>query len=288
LIGFKNSFSYKDYASTGKYFVYEDKLWVEYGSGAYIKYPLFDFDVPLKQELNTVFRNTKAILLSYSITSSDKDNNAWLYLCKDFNLALLKDNFKRNVKKAEKLFLLRIVNKDEVEKTAYNAYRDTRIRLGLSDYDKHSFLKRFSAQNLRPNSYIVGAFMNNKLAAYASVLAYHDFLEVEGLFSCNDYLMYRPNDLIIYNILDTALNVDKLKLVSYGFSTIQDNTNEEGLHYFKLKCGFEAVPVKRVFIINPKHKWFINIFTKKLIKIGVILFPKNIKIRKINGIINNL
>lgn len=286
MISFKNSFAYKDYALNKKYIEFSNKLWVQYSRGAYVRYPLFDFDLPSDIEIKQVFKHTKAKLLSYSMLADDNNKNAYIYLCKEYDVSALKDNFKRNIKKAEKIFQIKTVNKNEVEKYAYQAFSDTRKRLGLSDFRHHDFLQRFSANNLRLNSCIIGAFSDDKLAAFASVLLYHDFLEIEGLFSCNNYLKDRPNDLLIFTILNTAINIDKMKLVSYGFSSIQDNTNEEGLHQFKIKCGFDSISVSRKFVINPNYKWLINIFTKKMVKITLLLFPKNVKLRKLNGILN--
>jgi hypothetical protein len=287
MISFKNNFEYKEYAHNNNFIEVDGNLWVEYASSVFVRYPYFVLDEPDKKELEYIFKNTNAKVISYSVKSENDKNNGWLYVCKKFDVSNLKDTFKRNVRKAEKVFSIRMLSPDEVETLAYQPYCDTRKRLGLNDYTKDHFLKSFSKQNLRKNSCIVGAFAGEQLAAFSSILMYKDFIEI-GLYSANDYLKDRPNDYLVYNVLNTALNIDKLKLVSYGLSSIQEKTSAEGLHQFKLKCGFEAVPIQRKFVVNPKYKWLINPLTKTFVKVMLTLFPTNIKLRKINGILNNV
>lgn len=282
---FKNSYPYEAYAHHSKPVSVRNTLWIEYSSRAYIRFPLFRFEVPTKEMLKEVFKQTKARVLTYATEADEKKRNGYLYLCRVFDTSALKDNYKRNIKKASARFDIKSLTAKEIEQKGFEAFRDTRRRLGLNDFTKENFLKRFAAAQARANNRFIAAVRNERVEAFASVLCYHDFIEIEGLFSCNEALSDRPNDYIIYSILDVALNLDKMQCVSYGYSSIQEDSNEEGLHRFKVKCGFEAIPIRRHFVFNNTWRWIFNPFTKLLIKALLALRPSNLTLRKLHGIL---
>lgn len=285
MFSFKNTYPYEAYAHHSQPIQAAGMLWIEYSSRAYIRFPLFRLDTPSKESLKEVFKKSPARMITYATESPEENKNGYIYLCRAFNTQTLKDNYKRNIKKAATHFEIKKLTAAEIEEQGFQAYSDTRKRLGLNDFTKDDFLKRFASHNARANNVYICAIHDNAIAAFASVLCYHDFIEIEGLFSCNDALNDRPNDYIIYTILDVALNQDKLNGVSYGYSSIQEDSNEEGLHRFKVKCGFEALPLRRHFIFSPAWRMIFNPLTKQLVRLLLKRYPSHLTLRKLHGIL---
>jgi hypothetical protein len=285
MLSFNNTFQYEAFAIFSNPVHANNMLWIEYSNRAYIRFPLFELDPIDKATLKEVFAQTRARLLSYATAASDESVNSYLYLCKSFQPDQIQGSYKRNIKKAAATFEIKKLSFQELEQLGYEAYSDTRKRLGLHDYQRHDFQKRFSSLNHRPNQVIIAAVSNGRVDAFASVLCYHDFVEIEGLFSRNEALINRPNDYIIYIILDTALNKDHMKCVSYGYSTIQQHSIEAGLHRFKEKCGFEAIPIKRYFVFNPTWRLIFNPITRFVIRMLLRIYPSHLKLRKVEGLI---
>jgi hypothetical protein len=285
-IQLQNSFAYNEFAYKGHFLQADKTLWAAYNEYAYIKYPLHDLNAPTKSEIEQIFKKKNPLLISYAVKTDLIKHNAYLYLCSSFQVSQLKDNFIRNIRKAEKIFTVKQINPAEILEIGLQCYTDTRKRIGLDDGTEKHFIDRFNTHHQRKNITYIGAFTGNELASFASLMLYKDLVEIESIFGRNDFLPNRPNDLLIYSILNQALNIEKLNYVSYGFASIQENNNEEGLHQFKLKCGFEAIPVKRIFLFQPKYRLLFGRFTKFVVKLLLKLFKKNTLLRKLNGILN--
>ena len=118
-----------------------------------------------------------------------------------------------------------------------------------------------------------------------SLIVVDDFVIIQGSFSTNEHRKFCPNNGLADFVLNYYLRQKEFKLVCYGLSSIQENTGKEGLHSYKVRIGFEAIPVKRVFIFHPLIFPFKGII-KFILHNLLLLFPHNRTIRKASGILD--
>lgn len=263
----------------------EEYGWMKYEKFAYVKYPVYHFKQVFSEELNRIFKKSNSPVLSYSVLNSQ--GKVYWYVCKKIALENLKATQRRDISKAAKYFVIKDISIDTLIKKGFEAFSDTRKRVGLSDYNMKDFIHRFSNQKHTNANYYIGAFHGDQLQAFVSLIIFNNKVEIEGLFSRNEALPLCVNNYLNFAITHYFLNVQKMELVSYGFSSIQEG-DFEGLHRFKLKCGYDAIPVLRIFVVNPKYKIFINSFTMQLAKSIIRIFPQNRLARKLIGVINIL
>jgi hypothetical protein len=259
--------------------------WLKYEKFTYLKYPVYHFDPVNKEELDKIFSATKTPVLSYSILN-DVGNFYW-YVCRIISFEKLISTQRRNISKAANYFIIKEISYDELIEKGFEAFSDTRKRNGLSDFKKSNFYNRFSKEKNTKANFYVGAFQGDRLDAFASLIIFNNNVEIEGVFSRNDSLPLCVNNYLNFAVTHYFLNIKKMNLVSYGFSSIQEG-DFDGLHKFKLKCGFEAVKVQRIFVVNPKYRLLVNKLSLSLVKRIVSIFPKNRIARKLEGVINIL
>jgi len=134
----------------------------------------------------------------------------------------------------------------------------------------------------------LGAWRDNALVAFVSIVDVDDWAEVEGCFSRNDCLSLRPNDTLMYTVLRTYLVERRYRQVSYGLSSIQPGGVSGGLHSFKTKVGFDALAVHRAFELHPILRPVANRVVSRGLNVLLRLKPKDRRLRKAAGVLSTL
>ena len=238
-------------------------LWVRYESLSVMRIPTFEMKPPALDEVRRLFSRNRIPLVSYLLEpDADHPANAWLYIAKDqsYSLDRLPPPMRRNLRRGLKELDIRRIDPDQILTHGFEAFRDTRTRVGLQDGTPEEFKRRFTEWGRFPGHIGLGAWKDGAMAAFLSIVEVEDYIEIEGCFSRNDDLMLRPNDTLLYSTLSRYLVERHYRLVSYGLSSVQSGEND-GLHTFKKKVGFEAVPVHRAFVLHPLLRPFANSIT---------------------------
>lgn len=236
-------------------------FWAEYEKVTMMRIPTFYLMPPDSEEIRRIFWKGWAIVASYTLEPDEQHvPNAWLYVCTDpeYSLDKLTPETRRNVRRGLKELRIAEVAIEELLIHGVQAFCDTRQRVGLSDGTREEFKKRFISRATCAGHVFLGAWKDNKLAAFLSITEVDDWAEIEGCFSMNALLRLRPNDFLIYNALYHYLIERKCRIVSYGLSSVQAESNVAGLHVFKTKIGFIAKPVYRAFVFHPLLRPFAN------------------------------
>jgi hypothetical protein len=134
----------------------------------------------------------------------------------------------------------------------------------------------------------MGAWCNDTLVAFMSLIVVDDWVEIQGLFSANQQLGLRPNDGLFAYALDYFLIQGHFDTVSYGLSSSQQVSNAAGLHRFKRKIGFQAEPVHRVFAVHPLIRPLVNPLSLAVLELLQKVNPKDRRIRKATGMLDTL
>ena len=122
----------------------------------------------------------------------------------------------------------------------------------------------------------------NQLAAFLVVTEVDDWVSIGG-YSANEFLPLRPNNGVIYYAVHHYLVEREFRVVDYGLSSIQADSKAAGLHNFKLKMGFESVPVHRAFVVNPLLRPFANSVSWRLVNRMLKFSPQHPMLKKAEG-----
>ncbi len=250
----------------------EDTLWASTRSFVMQRRPFFALHVPSKQEIQAVFSESRAALLSFTTSSSDfprllssdsAPGPAWgvpsyLYICSDpeYSQQKLSQSARSHIRRSLNEFEIRFVAPAELLKLGSKAYCDTRTRFGLSQSTPQAFEATFClAQSFRR---YLGAFKDQQLAAFLAITEIDDWASIGPGYSVSELLALRPNNGLLFRALQHYLVEKKYRLVDHGLSNFPLTSKVETLHKFKVKMGFQAYPVHRRFVMNPLLRPFVN------------------------------
>jgi hypothetical protein len=264
-------------------------IWQKYTEPfSVVRFPCYNLSEPDHGELTRVFKALNAMIYSYAI-EDHIDYNCFLYQTRNssYRMEGLSSPVRRNIRKALRRFEFTSLDWDFIYEHGYNSYKSTRERNGLSDSTKSKFKQIINrAKYVTFTENLVA--MDKDTGEIAGFLLYekvHNGIEVFSAYAANKYLNDRPNNGLFHTLQQRELASMEVKVISYGYSSIQDKSNKDGLHQFKVKVGFEATPVQRRFILNPKYELLVNKSTHLIVEKLLMVLPKNRILRKVNGIL---
>jgi len=248
-----------------------------------LRLPSCFLNVPRKNEIRDVFKQSHALMLSYVVEPTpERPPNALLYLCTDPNYSLEKlgKNARYDVRRGLREFEIRFLEQKEVHRLGKQAYYDTLIRTGLSPKQRGNFDHAFG-RPLRDKCFL-GALKAGQLAAFLQIMEVNDWVSLGG-YSANQFLPFCPNNALVFYAVEHYLGRQKRRVVDYGLSSIQAMSNAEGLDHFKRKMGFATTPVHRVFDVNPLVRPFVSRVTSSIVSGMLKIFPRHSMLKKADG-----
>lgn len=266
-------------------------FWSRHESGSMLRRPTFHVGPPAPNEVRKVLWRGRAAVASYLLEPDEHHPaNAWLYLCTDRAYALekLSTEMRRNVRLGLRELMIAPLTADQLLAHGALAFCETRRRVSLSDGTPEQFRHRFTICTQLPEYAYLGAWRDNQLAAFLSIIEVDDWVEFEGCFSMDALRQYRPNDTLIYSALCHYLVERRCRLVTYGLSSIQAESNTAGLHRFKMKVGFEARPVHRAFVAHPLLRPFVNQLTLWSVDSALRFRPGDRRLKKAGGVLASM
>jgi hypothetical protein len=245
----------------------------------------------MRKEVLHALRQGRAAMATYLLTPEERHPaNAWLYLCADRRYALekLSSPARRDARRALRELRIERVEWPLLLAKGGAAFRDTRARVGLSDGTTAHFQERFTRYASNPAHHAVAAWREDRMVAFMSLAAVDDWVEIEGSFSTDADRGLCPNNGLTHFVLDQCLVQGGFSRVSYGLSSIQAQSGEAGLHAYKLKVGFEAVPVHRAFALNPLLQPLANRLTLQTLRFLLKMRPGATQLKKASGALSAL
>jgi hypothetical protein len=263
-------------------------FWVRYESWGLMRVPTFDTTPPPSGAPGRLLWPGRALVATHLLEPDEEHPaNAWLYLCRDrdYSADKLAPTVRRNVRRGSRELRIEPVTTDRLVANGFQAFSDTRSRVGVSDGTREVFTRRFESRGKCRGHVFLGASHEQDLVAFLSLTVVDDWVEIEGCFSSNAALPLRPNDTLMIAALTDYLVTKRCRLVSYGLSSIQAVSNAAGLHEFKTKVGFEAKPVHRAFIVHPLLRPLVNKVTQRGLGALLALTPENRLLKKCDGML---
>lgn len=263
-------------------------FWVPYETCAMMRIPEICLDLPSKEEIDGVLWCGPALVASYlRRPSEDYPLNAWLYLCRDkrYSLEALSVPGRRDARRAIRNLQFGFLEWSDVFSQGFSAYSQTRRRIGLSDDTCEHFHKRFLQFAAHPGHCAIGAWREDRLVAFMTLIAVDDWVAIEGSFSEDESRTWCPNDGLSHFVLEEFLRKRHITTVSYGLSSIQEGDQAGGLHSYKKKVGFEPQPVHRAFVLHALARPFANRLAARGVTAMRGLFPRSRLMKKVDGVL---
>lgn len=261
--------------------------WAQYESGALMRLPTFHLTPPAPNEVRRLLWRGWAAIASY-LQEPDECHpaNAWLYICTDhaYSLDKLAPTMRRNVHRGLRELKIAPLTPEQLLTHGVQPYCETRRRVGLNDGTLEAFHRSIATDMNLPEVSFLGAWKDDQLAAFLIITEVDDWAEIE-CFSRDALLHYRPNDTLMYTVLSHYLVERGFRIVSYGLSSIQAESNAAGLHRFKTKVGFEARPVHRAFVSHPLLYPFVNQLTLWGVNAVLRFKPGDRRLKKAGGML---
>lgn len=268
-----------------------ETIWIEREFRALARIPEFMTVPPCPGDVEAVLKDGRAVVATYNLEPDDSHPvNAWFYVCTDRTYAIerLSPPMRRNVRRGLNELRIAPLSPDQLLTHGMQAFCDTRTRVGLSDGTPENFHQRFSQRVKCPAHVFLGAWKGDALAAFLSITEVDDWADIEGCFSRTDLLNSRPNDSLMYTALSRYLIEEGRRLVSYGLSSAQSESNAQTLHVFKTKVGFQAIPMHRAFVFHPLLRPFVGRVTLGMIGLLLHIRPESRWLKKADGILRRV
>lgn len=265
-------------------------FWVRHESGAMVRVPKFHLAPPLARNVQHTLWRGRAAVASYLLEPDTyHPANAWLYLCTDqaYSLEKLAANARRDIRHGLRELKITPLTAEQLLTHGFPAFRDTRSRNGLNDGTMEEFRRWFNGLAKLPEIVYLGAWKDEQLAAFADITEVDDWADF-GCFSMDALRRYTPNDALVYSVISRYLIERKCRLVSYGLSSVQNESNAAGLHRFKLKLGFEARAVHRAFVPHPLMRPLFNPLTLWGVSTMLRFKPGGRHLRKAQGVLASM
>jgi glycosyltransferase involved in cell wall biosynthesis len=263
-------------------------LWLAHERAAMMRAPTSLLEPPTDLELRRVFREGRCAVATYLLAPSDaRPANAALYVARGpgHELERLSKPARRDARRALRSLEIRFIPPEVVLAKGLRAFADTRARVGLADGTEAHFRSRFEAFFAHPAHFAAGAFAGDELVAFMTLRAIDDVAEIEGSFSSDSHRAACPVDGLAHVVLDELLGRRGFTSVGYGLSSIQADGDAPGLHHFKLKVGFESIPVHRAFVFHPALRFSANQAVLRGVRVALRLRPGDRMLRKAEGVI---
>lgn len=265
-------------------------FWRRSGMLAISRIPFECLANPDPREVRHALWRGRAAVASY-LTAPDAEHpaNAVLYLCTDraYTLEKLSREMRRNVRHGLKKLRIEQLTADQLLNCGSRAFCDTRARNRLDDGTLETFRARFEAFMQLPETVALGAWHGDELAAFMTITEVDDWAEIGG-YSRTDAHPYKPNETLVYATLTHYLVERGFRVVSYGLSSVELGSNAVGLHNYKLKCGFEAYPVHRVFVPHPMLHPFVNPTVRWGVDLALRIHKNSRMLKKMQGVLASL
>ena len=252
--------------------------WLQHEPGALMRLPIFAVGTPEAGELRALHWMRLAPLVSYLLEPDDRHPaNGFVYACTNsqYSLEGLDHRVRTNIKRGLREFKIRLISVEEVLAGGVPAYLDTWRRHGHERVSADEFSNSYCATARLPGNKFLAAWKGDELAAFMGITEVDDWVEVRSRFSTNASLNSRPNEALLFTLLRQYLVERKFRTVSAGVSSVDPSANTPGLHRFKVKMGFEAIPVHRVFSFHPLLRPLVSRLGLGLLSRAIRRFPDN-------------
>jgi len=226
-----------------------DSLWIEDSNHQLLLLPQNARALLTSDERRELRRKTsRTWFASYVLAAPAAKPNAFHYVARTYGIDQLSSNTRSKTRRGLKRFGVGMVDAETIVRGGYTAAADSRERNDFARPSESDFHKGIRSLSAKGHQFWAALGPGDEVAAFCAVLSASSWATIPINRSANHYLRDYPNNALFHEILNYYLTNESVHSVSYGFSSMQNETNMEmdDLHRFKLSIGFEAIPIRRV------------------------------------------
>lgn len=256
------------------------------------RHPHVALYLPADEEIRNVLKHGRIAVLSFAVSSSEFHalsslqklptffGQSYLYVCRDqqYSPQKLGQSARSHLRRSLNAFEFRLVDQEEILRLGMPAYGESHARFGLGQVTREQFETVFG--RAKPVHRYIGAFRDARLAAFLCLTQVDNWASLGASYSLDECLPLRPNNGLHHFALHHYLVEKKFHSVDDGLSNFPITPKVETLHRFKVKVGFEAVPVYRVFVVNPLLRPIVNRTFLKVTHGLIRMWPSNSLLKK--------
>ena len=245
--------AYADFYRKRGYHVIKSKTcyWVRYRPFFYHPIPVFKITQPIRSELRSI-RLKHAWAGVFYVCSPSVATGQLTDLCAagDYGLNTLEKKARNQTRRG--------LENCDVKQISFSELASTGVPINLSslsrqnrrsihpDLTNHArWENRMRVSAATQDIIAWGAYVGNKLAAYALTVEVEKEVIIQSTMSDRKYLRYYPNNAIIFTVTKTLLE-QGVEKVHYGFSS-----EDTALVHFKQNMGFRQINLPFRLIIFP-------------------------------------
>lgn len=229
------------------------EAWIQSPAGVLLRFPPACTEPVGADVVEGLLALRGAWLLNYLRAPSEQlPPDSYHFVCSDpgYGYHSLNASARRNVRRGLLRHDVRPCTWQEWAESGYPAYAETERRHGHKP-TMTAFRRMVQRWKGQPFHEVWGAWRGGELAAWMSILKLEDWAKIDVVRSRTDAHSDRPTNALLFLVTWTMLVVERRRYVSFGTSPVQEGVNEQSLREFKRRMGYEAVPVRRVFIAQP-------------------------------------
>ncbi|MGB2998436.1 MAG: hypothetical protein WBC59_07335 [Phycisphaerae bacterium] len=262
--------------------------WVQESHGLLLRFPCERTEPIDFEEIRQALGLHGVRVVSYLLESDDAHPaTCFHYVCKDpeYDVEHLSSHARRDIRRGLRRFTARLCTWDELAEKGYDVHVETVQRHGYTAPPPGGIRRYADKRHGTPFFDIWGAWEGDELVAWLSAIKVDNWAVINLCNSRTAALKNCPNNAILYLATRRLLVDEKRDFVSYGLSSVQVSESHLGLHKYKVRMGYEALPVHRVFVprrlLRPLLKgraasWMWDRMER--------LFPRSSKVRKVAGV----
>lgn len=249
------------------YFSDAGHCWLRVRRWAHTRYPTNDVAPLTTAERHELFVRKHMLVLHYHVSPTSEEPNAYLYLCDEssYSLASLSANNRSKVRRGLKRLEVRPVAPSEIAAGGYTSYADTRQRHGVPHMSREAFERHWRTEVESTFRQIWAALAGGTIVAFGSVHRCGRWAAISATVSANSHLPDYSNHALFFTMLRELMGSAHVESVSYGLSSLRDDTERSSLHHFKTSIGLRPLPVARQVIVNPALRVLVNPATRAVI-----------------------
>lgn len=239
--------------SQGRHVLQTESCWWYnvYGQkNIYYSFPPHRLVTPTKAEIGEIFKQApKAKAIRYLSASTSSGSDSYLWICqKPYSLDTIDAKARNQVRQGLRNCQIEPISLDLLQTLGDKANSDSMKRFGLEPR-RLKFGKEMQDADIYE---AWGAFVNGNLASYIVTLRIEDWVFVQVHRSVDEYLGFRPNNALIYSVLNELLSRPEITTVSYGWEPLLPL---DSLDKFKLAMGSSKYRCKQSIVLAPWLKF---------------------------------
>jgi hypothetical protein len=262
-------------------------VWVDYVKGSVVRLPTHATNVPTQSELRNIFSHNYFAAGYIIEPDAHHPANRWLYLAdRTYDFKELSGSTRSDTRRAQRHLRFADLSWDEIRQHGEAAFCQTNARHDEPATTHEAFLHYVDTFSRNPAHHAVGAWLEDSLAAFFTIALVDDWAEMKSLFVTDLSRTYHPSEGLYHYAFDRYVIHEAFQFVSGGLGG--GLREGQGLHPFKVKVGFKAIPVHNM-IATPR--WvhpLLNPMTLFAAKAALRLNPRNRRLRAVVRILGDL